>query len=67
MIKYAFDWSEASTRRNTVWALVGLLGIFGWLSGKDLGPLIYLGASVAGGLGMFSKDGQVTSDKESAE
>jgi len=56
MDKIGIDWSQSSTKRGAIWIGVFVLGIIGWWLGKDIQPLLALGAGVAGGLGVLLKD-----------
>lgn len=50
------NWNEASTKRGIVWGITAIIGVYGWLMGKDVEPIILLGAAVAGGLGIALDD-----------
>jgi hypothetical protein len=47
---------EASTKRGIIWVITGSLGALGWWLGKDITPIMLLGATIAGGLGVSLND-----------
>ena len=48
--------NEPSTKRGIIWVLTGVCGALGWWMGKDITPVIILGTTVAGGLGVSLDD-----------
>jgi hypothetical protein len=55
-MKFGIDWSQNSTKRGAIWLVFGVIGIVGWVFGKDVTALMPLGAAVAGGMGVAIKD-----------
>jgi hypothetical protein len=49
-------WNEASTKRGIVWGITAIIGTYGWMIGKDIQPILLLGAAVASGLGVMLDD-----------
>lgn len=50
------DFKQASTKRGMIWIVTAILGYIGWWSGKDITPIILIGTTVAGGLGVAIDD-----------
>ena len=48
--------NQASTKRRIIWILTGICGALGWWMDKDITPIIILGTTVAGGLGVSLDD-----------
>jgi len=47
---------EPSTKRGIIWIITGALGYAGWWFGKDITPVILLGTTIAGSLGVALDD-----------
>ena len=55
-MKLGIDWSEASTKRNAVWLVAGIIGAVMLFLDKDVTQLLVLASGVAGGIGVAFKD-----------
>jgi hypothetical protein len=55
-MKFGIDWSQASTKRGAVWAVVAIIGLPMVWMGKDPSQLIVLASGIAGGMGIVLKD-----------
>jgi hypothetical protein len=55
-MNYGIDMQQPSTIRGIVWGITALIGIIGWWIDKDITPVLLIGAAVAGGLGVATKD-----------
>jgi hypothetical protein len=55
-MKLGIEWSQASTKRGAVGVFVGIIGAIGYYLGKDIQPVIVLGQSIVGILGLTIKD-----------
>ena len=55
-MKYDIDFNQPSTIRGAVWLATGVLSTIGYFIGLDVTPMILIGTSVAGGLGVTIKD-----------
>jgi len=47
---------EASTKRGIIWFITGIMGAAGWWLDKDITPIMLLGATIAGGMGVAIDD-----------
>ena len=50
------NWNEASTKRAIVWGITSVVATIGWWFGKDVQPVLAIGAAVASALGIFLDD-----------
>jgi hypothetical protein len=52
------NWNEPSTKRGLVWALTGIVSVVMSIFGKDPTPVLTLGSTVAGTMGVVIPDNQ---------
>lgn len=51
-----FDWSQQSTKRGAIWVIGSVTSLVFYWFGKDPLPVIAVTGSLAGGLGLVTKD-----------
>ena len=49
-------WNQPSTLRGAIWLVVGIAGLIQSWGNISIQDLMYLGATVAGGMGVMSDD-----------
>lgn len=50
------NWNQSSTKRGAIWLVVGVAGLIQSWGNISIQDLMYLGATVAGGMGVVTDD-----------
>jgi hypothetical protein len=49
------DWKSRTTQRGAVWIMTAIFATIGYFIDKDIMPILLIGQTVAGGLGLKAK------------